>query len=159
MLFTFWYACHTICFEIANGLAFKDGRPAVARVLQQRRVEEAAADGASPQGNVEGRAVARGEERAGNYVVRQGADLAGHAEPFQRRPAVGIEDVTADFVSREMSMFDHGDGEAALSAQRTRSRAGGTTTNYNEVEFLVRICHARQLSAPGREPQLSRLAE
>ena len=117
---------------------FKDGHPAIARVLQQRGVEVVATDGASAHRNFESPAIAGRKKCASNDVLRKGAHLAGHTEPFERWPAVGIEDVTADFMAWELSVFDKSDRKPLLCAASCGRCARRAATNHNEVKLQLR---------------------
>ena len=107
-------------------------------MIEQRRIQQAAADGHRParQGDGE-RVTARcGEAGAFNYLLGQLLYFPCHAESFEDRPAVRVDDIAADLVAWKPGVLDQRDPQPPLRTSGGGGRAGRPAADHDYVKLI-----------------------
>jgi hypothetical protein len=128
----------TISQNIMDSFAFDDVHPARARVIEQRRIQQAAEDGhrRARQGDGESVTAHCGEAGAFDCLLWQFLYFPGHAEPFKDRPAIWVDDIAADLVAWKPGVLEQCDLQPPLRTSRGGSRAGRPAADHDHVEFI-----------------------
>ena len=118
--------------------AFDDMHSARARVIEQRRIQQAAADGHRPARQRYGESLTArgGEAGAFNCLLGQLPYFPCHAESFKDRPAVRVDDIAADLVAWKPGVLDQCDPQPPLRTSRGGGRAGRSAANHHHVELI-----------------------
>ena len=128
----------TIGQDIVNRLAFDDTYPARPGVVEQRCIQQTAADGhrRGRHGDTERMPARGGEAGTVNRVTWQLPNLSSYAESFEDRPAIRVEDIPADLVAGEPGMLEQRHAQSSLRTTCRRCRAGRPATDDDHVELI-----------------------